>query len=154
MTSLSVALLLAAALLLLVAVSVRVLPLLAGTGTVDRTTSLSWPTPTLVFEPQPTDGPVLVSFEYTVRPESVADFQRAMQRVRDSRRRTGGSRWRLYRSGDSEDTMLESFIVASWGEFRRQQTQRLTGRDREILAAVDAHTEGPPIERHYFPTEG
>ena len=144
------ALLLAAALLLVVAASVRVLPLLPGTGTIDRTTSLSWPTPTLVFEPDPADGPVLVSFEYTIRPESLADFQRTMVSVRDSRRRTGGSRWRLYRSGDSADTMLETFVVASWGEFTRQQTQRLTGRDREILAAVDAYTEGPPVERHYF----
>jgi len=150
---LRLALVLAAGLLLMVAVSVRPLPLLPGTGTVDRTTSLSWPTPTLVFDPQPTDGPVFVSIEYTVRPDSVADFQHTMEAVRDSRRRTGGSRWRLYRSGDKEDTMLESFMVASWGEFRRQQTQRLTGRDREILAAVDAHTEGPPIQRHYFPTE-
>lgn len=148
--SLTVALLLAAGLLLLVAVSVRVLPLLPGTGTIDRTTSLSWPTPTLVFEPDPTDGPVLVSFEYTVRQDSVADFERAMAAVRDSRRRTGASRWRLYRSGESANTMLETFMVASWGEFRRQQTQRLTGRDREIVAAVDAHIEKPPIERHYF----
>lgn len=148
--SLTVALLIAAALLLIVAASVKVLPLLPGTGTVDRTTSLSWPTPTLVFEPAPTDGPVLVAFEYTVRPDSVEEFRRAMVSVRDSRRRTGGTRWRLYRSGDRADTMLETFIVASWGEFGRQQSQRLTGRDREILAAVHEHIQGPPIERHYF----
>jgi len=151
--TLTVALLLAAALLLIVAASVRVLPLLPGTGTIDRTTSLAWPTPTLVFEPEPTDGPVLVSFEYTVRPDALADFQRVMLTVRDSRRRTGGSRWRLYRSGDRADTMLETFIVASWGEFGRQQTQRLTGRDREILAALDAHIEGQPTQRHFFPSD-
>ena len=141
-----------AALLLVVGVSIRMLPLLPGTGTVDRTTSLSWPTPTLVFEPEPTDGPVLVTFEYTVRPAALAGFQRAMLLVRDSRRRTGASRWRLYRSGDNEDTMLESFTVASWGEFARQQTQRFTGRDREILDGALAHSEGAPVERHYFPT--
>ena len=146
------ALVAAAAALLLVAASVRLLPLLEGTGTVDRTTSLSWPTPTLVFDPEPTDGPVLVSFEYTVRPASLAEFERAMLHVRDSRRRTGGTRWRLYRSGDSADTMLETFMVASWGEFRRQQTQRLTGRDREILAGVEPHIDGAPVERHYFST--
>ena len=147
----AVALVISAGALLVVAASVRLLPLLPGTGTVDRTTSLAWPTPTLMFEPEATDGPVLVSFEYSVLPANRADFARAMLRVRDSRRRTGASRWRLYRSGERENTMLETFLVASWGEFRRQQTERLTGRDREILAEAIAHAEGAPVERHFFP---
>ena len=147
---LALALEIAAAILLLVALSVRLLPLLPGTGTVDRTTSLSWPSPTLMFEPDPSDGPVLVSVEYSVRPAVRSEFAHAMLRVRDSRRRTGASRWRLYRSGEDENTMLETFVVSSWGEFRRQQTERLTGRDREILAGALAHAEGPPIERHFF----
>ena len=71
-----------AVLLLLVAASVRVLPLLPGTGTVDRSISMSWPTPTLVFEPQPTDGPVLVQISYTVHPDALAAFQTAMGRGR------------------------------------------------------------------------
>jgi MFS family permease len=137
--------------LLLVAASVRLLPLLPGTGAIDRTTSLAWPTPTLMWEPDATDGPVLVSFEYSVRPEARDEFARAMVRVRDSRRRTGASRWRLYRSGEHENTVLETFLVSSWGEFRRQQTERLTGRDREMLAAATAHADGPPVERHFFP---
>ena len=139
-------------LLLLVAASVRALPLLPGTGTVDRTISSSWPTPTLVFEPEPTDGPVLITISYTVRPPAVEGFQAAMQRVKDSRRRTGGFGWRLYRSGEDQDVLLESFMVPSWDEFRRQQTQRRTGRDREIEADVVQYVVGAPSERHYFPT--
>ncbi|WP_159878773.1 MFS transporter [Plantibacter sp. T3] len=142
-----------AVLLLLVAASVRVLPLLPGTGAVDRSISMSWPTPTLVFEPQPTDGPVLVQISYTVRPDSLAAFQKAMGHVESSRRRTGASRWALFRSGEESDVQLETFMVPSWGEFRRQETQRLTGRDRDIRAAALAHADGAPVERHFFPSD-
>ncbi|QHC72143.1 MFS transporter [Rathayibacter sp. VKM Ac-2801] len=142
----------AAALLLLVAASVRVLPLLPGTGTVDRSISMSWPTPTLVFEPEPTDGPVMVQVSWTVRPDSLAAFRSAMRSLESSRRRTGASRWALYRSGEEADVQLETFMVPSWGEFRRQETQRLTGRDREIRAAALAHADGDPVERHFFPS--
>lgn len=89
---------------------------------------------------------------YTVRKESLEQFLAAMKPVGDSRRRRGGSRWGLLRSGEDHDVMLESFIVPSWGEFRRQETQRLTGRDREILAAALEFCEGTPAERHYLPT--
>lgn len=139
-----------AVLLLLVAASVRLLPLLPGTGTVDRTISLTWATPMLVFEPDPADGPVLVQISYTVRPGALREFRAAMRLVERSRRRTGGSRWGLYRSGEDEDVQLESFVVPSWGEHRRQETQRLTGRDREIRAAALAVCDGMPVERHYF----
>lgn len=141
----------AAALLVIVAVSVRWLPLLPGTGTVDRTVSTSWPTPTLVIDAQPTDGPVLVQISYTVRPDDVDAFREAMRLVESSRRRTGGYRWSLLRSGEDEDLLLESFMVPSWGEYRRQQTQRLTGRDREIRQAAHAYAAQKPKENHYFP---
>lgn len=147
------ALVAAAALLVLVAISTRLLPLLPGTGTIDRTISLTWATPNLVFEPEPTDGPVLVTNSYIVRPNAVAPFERAMKEVAASRRRTGGYRWQLFRSGEDEDALLESFMVPSWAEYRRQQTQRLTGRDREILAEAREYCEGDPVERHYFSTK-
>ncbi|PPF90139.1 MFS transporter [Subtercola sp. Z020] len=146
----SAALAAAAVLLLVVASSVRLLPLLAGTGTVDRTVTATWATPALVFDPDPTDGPVLIQISYTVPAESVSDFRTAMRLVEGSRRRTGGYRWGLFRSGDDQNLLMESFMVASWGEYRRQQTQRLTGRDREMRAAALTHVSGQPTEEHYF----
>ncbi|AZS37910.1 hypothetical protein CVS47_02557 [Microbacterium lemovicicum] len=141
----------AAALLVIIATSVTWWPLLPGTSTVDRTVSMSWPTPTLVLDPDPTDGPVLVQIAYIVHPDDIDPFRASMRLVESSRRRTGGYRWTLLRSGEEEDVLLESFMVPSWGEYRRQQTQRLTGRDRELQAAARAHTDGEPRERHYFP---
>ena len=47
--------------------------------------------------------------------------------------------------------MLECFVVPSWAEYRRQQTQRLTGRDREMRDAVVGLSDGKPSQVHYFP---
>jgi MFS family permease len=148
----STALVVAAVLLLVVAASIRILPLLPGTATIDRSRVNSWPEPTLVFAPEPTDGPVLVEIAYRVHDGGMEAFEAAIGRVGDSRRRTGGYRWRLYRSGEDERTMLESFLVPSWGEFRRQRTERFTGRDRELWEAARSQCDGDPVERHYFPT--
>jgi hypothetical protein len=147
------ALTVSAALLVVVAASTAVLPLRPGTGTVDRTISSTWSTPTLVVEPEPTDGPVLVTVAYTVRPAELERFRTAMRGVEGSRRRTGGYRWRLYRSGEEQDVMLESFMVPSWGEYRRQHTQRFTGRDRELQVEALRYADGTPTERHYFPVK-
>jgi MFS family permease len=145
------ALAITAGLLVLVAASVPLLPLHASTGRIDRTVDLSWPTPTLVFEPQPTDGPVTIMVTYRVAARHRPDFEAAMKDLGQSRRRTGATRWRLYRSGEDANSMLECFVVPSWAEYRRQQTQRFTGRDREIRDAVVALGDGKPSEVHYFP---
>jgi MFS family permease len=147
------ALAITAGVLLLVAASVALWPLHADTGRIDRTVDLSWPTPTLVFDPQPTDGPVTIMATYRVTAEHRADFEVAMKELEQSRRRTGAARWRLYQSGEDATSMLECFVVPSWAEYRRQQTQRLTGRDREIRDAVVVLSSGKPTEVHYFPPE-
>jgi len=140
-----------AAALLLVAASVRIAPLHANTGRIDRSIDLAWPTPTLVFEPAPTDGPVTIILSYTVSAANLPAFEAAMKDVRDSRRRTGATRWRLLRSGEDASVVIETFSAPSWAEFRRQQTQRLTGRDREIRASARKLSDGEPVETHYFP---
>jgi MFS family permease len=147
------ALAITAGLLLLVAASVPLLPLHPSTGRIDRTVDLAWPTPTLVFEPDPTDGPVTIMISYEVAPSKLAEFETAMKSLESSRRRTGASRWRLLRSGEDARGMLETFVVPSWGEYRRQQTERFTGRDREMREIVVALSHGKPIETHYFPPE-
>lgn len=144
------ALLTAAALLMIVAASIRFLPLLPGTGTIDRSAATCWATPTLQVEPEPTDGPVLVEVAYRVPPEHLSDFLAAVRLLGGSRRRTGAYRWRVYRSLEESGVMLESFLVPSWSEYRRQRTQRLTGRDREMEQDVRALVTADPAERHYL----
>src|ERR1700742_178969 len=92
---LHVALLGSAIVLGAVALSVAVLPLRPCTGKLSVEVSAAWPTPSLVFEPCPGDGPVLVTVRYQVSAENRDEFVEAMGAVRRSRLRTGGHSWRL-----------------------------------------------------------
>ena len=146
------ALLAAAAALVLVALSVIVLPLRAETGTLDRdTVALCTPTPTLLFDPQPDDGPVSVVLRYHVAPERSDAFTTAMRIVEKSRRRTGASSWRLDRSGEEAELYREEFTVRSWDEFKRQGTDRWTRSDQDSYEEARALAKEAPSETHFFP---
>lgn len=133
----------AAALMVLVGASVAVLPLRRETGLLDRSIlPLCTGTPTLIFDPEPEDGPVTVTVTYHVTEEKSAEFLQHMRLLEKSRSRTGASYWRLDRSGEEPDVYREEFVVRSWGEFQRQHDERWTGSDdneyRQALAATDA----------------
>jgi Transmembrane secretion effector len=144
-----------AAVLVLAAASVSILPVHARTSDLDRTPVLDWPTPTLLFDPAPTDGPVLVVASYRVAPDNVPEFLAAMRELDLSRRRTGASRWRLYRDGADPSRYIEQFTVPSWGEHLRQHDERRTGADRDVLAEVLRHADADDRQvQHLFPTPG
>ncbi|MFC6712472.1 MFS transporter [Branchiibius cervicis] len=148
---LSTALFVAAGCLLLAALSVVVLPMDPMTGRLDRALSTAWATPTLIFEPRPDDGPVLVSISYQVRPDHFARFTEAMRVVRRARSRSGGRAWRLYRSGDREGLLIEQFVVESWVEYERQHAERWTGYDHDaVVTALSCTTDGQWHERRFF----
>jgi MFS family permease len=139
-----------AAMLGLVALSVAVLPLRPCTGSLSVDISTAWPTPTLVFEPCPEDGPVLVTVRYRVADENRDDFIAAMSAVRQSRLRTGGHSWRLYHSVGQEDTFLERFTVTSWTEFERQRTERWLEFDTDGVRKAIGFTVDNNRRHEYF----
>lgn len=142
------ALLVSAGLLAACAVSLRWWPLHPGTGDLDVEVSGHWPEPTLVFEPEPPDGPVVVLKSYRVAPEDEAAFIAAMQRVGRSRQRTGAAQWRLFRSGEHANTFVEAFIVRSWAEHLSQHVIRQTRQDLLAEQAVDRFVIGEPTLQH------
>ena len=149
-TTSSVSLLVSAVLLVLCALSSLWWPLHANTNNLDLTPSSHWPEPTLIFEPEPLDGPVLVLTSYRVAPTDEEAFLAAMAVLGRSRQRTGASEWRLFRSIEHESTFVETFIVRSWGEHMHQHHTRLTGQDRLIEEAVERYTDGVPVSEHYL----
>ncbi|MFB0619606.1 MFS transporter [Streptomyces sp. AGS-58] len=128
---LTAALLTGAGLLLAAAVSVRRWPLYTTDG-IDPRLSDHWPTPPLVFEPGPADGPVLVSVTYQVAPGDQAAFTDRMRNLARSRRRTGALTWGLYQDGRHPERFTENYLVASWSEHLAQHHGRLTATDRHI----------------------
>jgi MFS family permease len=149
-TSLATAHVAAAALMLFGAVSVRWWPLRSIRG-MDRDPAAYWPEPHLDWDPAPHAGPVLVQVRYDVTPEQEEPFLAAMEDVRRSRRRTGATRWGLFREGEEARKFVEVYQVPSWDEHLRQHGGRLTGTDREIERRARALVDGEPQVTHLLP---
>ena len=106
--------------------------------------------PSLVIEPRPEQGPVLVTLEYRVPEEHADEFAERMRKVGRARRRTGARRWGLWRDPADPTRFLETFLVESWEEHLRQH-QRVTASDRraEDAAKALATSVGEPAATHY-----
>ncbi|MBB5164181.1 MFS family permease [Mycobacterium sp. AZCC_0083] len=89
-TSSSTSLLVSAVLLAVCGLSSMWWPLHANTSNLDLTPSSHWPEPTLIFEPEPLDGPVLVLTSYRVASSDEDAFLAAMAVLGRSRQRTRG----------------------------------------------------------------
>jgi MFS family permease len=149
-TSVTTALLAAAAVLVLAAVAGLRTPM-PDTSTLDRTPSAHWPAPQLTFSPNADDGPVLVTLTYRVPADNAVAFTSAMRHVGRSRRRTGALRWELFRDGSDPTRFVESYLVGTWGEHRRQHEHRLTGADRRLEEEAYRYALGAPEVAHLFP---
>ena len=143
--------LLIAAVVVLVSVIAGVVWRLPKTSHLDPRPAIYWPEARLAFDPELDAGPVLMTVEYTVSPEREADFLEAMDHLRRSRRRTGASRWELYRDGERPDRFVEIFSVPSWEEHLRQHEGRLTGADQAIEEAALAFSDPPARVEHLLP---
>ena len=141
-----------AVVLLLVALSVLPLPLLPGTGKLDR----SVPEPDLGLEveaePNPGDGPVTILVAYELEPGKASEFVESMREVRLSRLRTGATTWELVHSVTDSRQFREIYDVPTWREYMRQEHQRLTGADRQNIEHAASLAEEEPRTRWFLPT--
>jgi len=115
--------------------------------------SVHWVDPQLSREADLEAGPVLVAVTYTVRAQNEDAFVAAMERVRLSRMRTGAISWRLYKEGETADRLIETYVVATWGEHLRQHHGRQTEADAAVERNAWAFAEGKPTVKHLFPAE-
>ena len=123
-------------------------PLRAGEA-LDLSPSLHWTEPTVVCEPHPEQGPVLVTVEYRIDPARAAEFIREMQALERILRRDGAIRWGLFTDPAQPGRYLETFLVESWAEHMRQHA-RVTREDQTVQARVRAFHTGdtPPQVSH------
>jgi len=112
----------------------------------DLTPWTPWQAPVLGAE-SGLDGPVLVTVEYDVPPQGVADFLAAMRELGRIRRRDGASRWGICRDLEIPGRYLETFVVGSWDEHLRQH-ERMTQADRNIQQRLRGCIRGEPTARH------
>ena len=94
------------------------------------------------------DGPILVTIDYRVRVGEAEAFGQAMQAVARVRKRTGARHWALYWDPVVPQRFVETFLVASWEEHRRQHLGRMTVLDRSVVDRIRPHLEGVGLVSH------
>lgn len=97
----------------------------------DLSASLHWHQPARSIEPCPNDGPVMVTLEYRIDPDNAEEFAKAMQAISLIRRRDGAIQWGLYQDLSDPGRFVETIVVESWAEHRRQ-FERVTKSDQVI----------------------
>lgn len=93
---------------------------------------------------------MLVSLHYRVAVENRAAFLPAMADLRNTRLRTGGTGWALYRDARDDTAYVEQYTVASWEEHRQQHEQRLTGLDQHVQERVGQLADRVDDVSHLF----
>jgi len=102
--------------------------------------------PQLVIEPNPEDGPVLVTVTFRINPDRAEEFIRAAHELGRIRRRDGAVRWSLFRDPFDPARYMETYVVESWLE-RHRQLERFTVADHAIRNRVfSLHVDtSPPV---------
>jgi len=108
-----------------------------------------WGKLSMVTQPEPDEGPVLVAIEYRVDPEKVPEFLDALHDYQRIRRRDGATRWGVYSDAENPGVYLENFVVDSWGEHARQH-DRFTIADRKFEDRVLSLVLESPKPRHFL----
>ena len=145
----------AAVVLALAGASVLVLPLLPGTGELDRSVAAAEPDLEVPAEqPRPDSGPVTVLIAYEVAADRSDAFVHAMHDVRLTRMRTGATDWELVHSITDQDQFREIYDVPTWREYLRQERTRTTGEDRRLIQQAWDLTEAEPQVRWFLPAPG
>ncbi len=107
----------------------------------DTAPAEDWPTPTVVGDFDPENGPVVVMVEYKIAPANAKEFRQSMREVRMIRRRDGAIRWGLTRDTTDPSRYVEFYVTESWIEHLRLH-QRLTVADRAIFERARAYHIG------------
>jgi MFS family permease len=115
----------------------------------DMTPSLHWLAPMTVIEPDPEQGPALVTIEYRIDAKQSSNFIEAMRDMGRIRRRDGAISWYLLSDLADPGRYVETFFVESWAEHLRQH-ERMTNADRAVEDRIRAfHIEDrPPVVSH------
>lgn len=115
----------------------------------DTSMSSHWKDPNLVHEPNPNNGPVLVTVEYIIDPTQAKEFTEAANDLGRVRRRDGAYQWHLFFDLARPERYFETFMIESWGEHVRQH-ERVMMADKLVEDRVNAFHVGerPTVVHH------
>jgi MFS family permease len=115
----------------------------------DLTSWNHWGKLALFAEPEPDQGPILVTVEYTIDPTTAPQFLAMVYKYQRIRRRDGATRWGVFYDSEIPNRYLESFLVDSWAEHQRQH-DRFTMADRQFEDQLKQFLLEPAKAKHYI----
>src|ERR1700691_992424 len=108
-----------------------------------------WVKPAMIEEPDPDQGPVLITVKYVVDPAKAPEFLHQIRNYERIRRRDGAISWGIFVDTEAPNTYLENFKVDSWAEHERQHN-RFTRADSEVEKQVLSYAIKPVEVQHYI----
>lgn len=148
--TISVALLISAAVVLLGVVLGRWAPLSqAGELNLDPLRTQMWNAPTTSVPVDERTGPVVITVEYIIDESDVEEFLVRMSERRRMRRRDGARNWRLLRDLSDPRLWIERYETPTWLDYIRLNN-RATQDDASVperLRQLHRGTEGPRVRR-------
>jgi MFS family permease len=100
--------------------------------------------PQWVIEPNPEDGPVMVTVAFRINPVQAEEFVKAAHELGRVRRRDGAGRWSLFRDPFDPARFMETYVVESCLA-RQRQLERFTVADHAIRNCVfSVHLDAAP----------
>lgn len=123
-----------------------------GAETLDLTPSMHWPAPPPVRSSD--RGPVLVTIEYAVQEEMVAEFMVQIRQLGKQRRRDGAFTWAVFEDTERACHFVETFSDESWLAHLRQH-ERVTAESRSLQLRIKACLldNSEPVVKHYLSPE-
>jgi len=99
-------------------------------------------------------GPIVITVEYRIAPQDVAEFLQAAHELGRTRRRDGARRWSLMQDLDDPTRFIERYQALTWLDHLRQW-ERATVADQSIRERVLALHQGshPPTVHHLWARE-
>jgi MFS family permease len=124
-------------------------PLPLPVSNLDLSSWNHWGKPALFAEPEPDQGPILVTIEYIIDPKTAPQFLAVIYKYQRIRRRDGATRWAVFYDSETPNRYLETFLVDSWAEHQRQH-ERSTHADGQLEDQVKRLTLEPEKVKHYI----
>ncbi len=147
-TSMPIALLTASALLVVGTICSAPFKVVSS-ETSDLRSSRATPEPNIIKDPHPDHGPVLVTVEYMIDPETMPDFRKTMAALEVLRRRNGAYQWYLFGDLAIAGRYVETFFVENWGEYLRHMQRGTVDDNNAEKRANEFHLgDGPPPISH------
>lgn len=105
-----------------------------------------WEVPETAVRIEPRSGPIVVTIEYRIRSQDIAEFLTVMSERRRVRIRDGARHWTLLRDLSETDLWTERYHTSTWTDYIRHN-QRRTVADVETTTRIMALHQGPEPPR-------